>query len=502
MYCSNCGKAIKDTDLYCSFCGHKVGNDEKRHEPVNEEVIYNPPQTDKEPLIFGRREQPPYNISDPSAGKPKTCDDDFDFVWNVHKFPAAGPRETEDISFDWNPKQEENKASQFASGEDINLAGFSNLTSDQRKEKFNTYNKSREEFQKLLDREYVRLNQRPPAHEPAQYESAQNEPAQKPPVPRETIQREPLQPVLPAQMEPANMELAPAFDPIRHLQEMELERKRERDLFYAELEQQDQISEEESQPDDGRKFDTRELQKDMLQVEMDEASKTQIIERIKYGTADLEGPGAFDIKKTQYYQKPEHLNQTTVPQPGYQTGYQTGLQPEARPEIQFELQPEPKTAEIPVIKQETNVAAETPVYPEAAATVQPAMMPKQTTQPQQSQTVMRDDANMQERLKQLWDSNTAPIPVQSIPAQAAASYGEDKSEKTQGKATASKGEKSGGTKVIRFFIVLIILVLIIEGTVLGLRYFAPDSEATKRINYSITQIQDWVKDTFSGTADN
>lgn len=490
MYCSNCGKAIKDTDLYCSICGHKVGNDEKHHEPVNEEVIYNPPQTDKEPIIFGRREQPPYNISDPSAGKPKTCDDDFDFVWNVHKFPAAGPRETEDISFDWNPKQEENKASQFAPGEDINLAGFSNLTSDQRKEKFNTYNKSREEFQKLLDREYVRLNQRPPVHEPAQYEPAQNEPAQKAPIPRETIQREPEQPV---QMEPINMEPTPAFDPIRHLQEMELERKRERDLFYAELEQQDHILEEEIQPDDGRKFDTRELQKDMLQVEMDEASKTQIIERIKYGSADLEGPGDFDIKKTQYYQKPEYLNQAAEPQPGYQTGYQTGLQPEARPEIQFELQPEPKTAEIPVITQQTNAAVEAPVYPEAAATVQQAT---------QLQTAMRDDANMQERLKQLWDSNTAPIPVQSIPAQAAAAYGEDKSEKTQGKAAASKVEKGGGTKVIRFFIVLIILVLIIEGTVLGLRYFAPDSEATKRINYSITQIQDWMKDKFTGAADN
>ncbi len=494
MYCSNCGKAIKDTDLYCSFCGHKVGNDEKHHEPVNEEVIYNPPPTDKETIIFGRREQPPYNITDPSAGKPKTCDDDFDFVWNVHKFPAAGPRETEDISFDWNPKQEENYASQFAAGEDTGIAGFSNLTSDQRKEKFNTYNKSREEFQKLLDREYVRLNQRPPAHEPAQ-----NEPDQKVPTPRETIQREPVQPV---QMEPIKMESAPAFDPIRHLQEMELERKRERDLFYAELEQQEHILDEENQPEDGRKFDTRELQKDMLQVEMDEASKTQIIERIKYGTADLEGPGAFDIKKTQYYQKPEYLNQAAEPQFGPQTEYQTDLQPGTRPEIQFELQPEPITAEMPVIPQETNITAEAPVYPEAAATKQQAMPLQQTTQPQPPQTAMKDDVNMQERLKQLWDSNTAPIPVQSIPAQAAAAYGEDKSEKNQGQVATSKKEKGGSTKVIRFFIVLIILILIIEGTVLGLRYFAPDSEATKRINYSITQIQDWMKDKFTGAADN
>lgn len=466
MYCSNCGRAIKDTDLYCSVCGHKVGNDEKRHDTVAEEVIYNPPQTDKEPIMFGRKDQPIYNIVDPEGDKPKSCESDFDFVWNVHKFPSAAPREIEDINFDWNPKIEEARSSQFTSGEtDNSTAGFSSFTSEESKEKFNTYNKSREEFQKLLDREYVRLNQKPPGVEATQSTSVRTETTYNAPAQNET---------------------APVFDPIRHLQEMELERKRERDLFYAELEHQQENEVGDSDLDDGgRRFDTRELQKDLLQVEMDDVAKTQIIERIKYGTSDYEGPGDFDIKKTQYYQKPEQTSQAE--------SFEYG-----RPEVQFELQPESKTVEVPIIPPDSNFSAETPVYTEqsAAAPVEQAapILPQQAAP--------TGEVNMQERLKHLWDSDTAPIPVQSIPAQVAAAYGEDKSAKPQGNASSAKEGKSGGGKLIRFFIVLIIIVLLIEGTVLGLRYFAPDSQATKKINYSITLVQDWIKTTFSGTADN
>jgi len=446
MYCSNCGKAIKDTDLYCSSCGHKVGNDERRHEPVNEEIIYNPPKPDKEPFVFGRREQASTHIpsmsdlhdrADASAKPPKPCEGDFDFVWNVHKFPEAGPKEIEKIDFDWNPKPAGSRTAQPATGESAGTsAGFSSFTSDESKEKFNTYNKSREEFQKLLDREYVRLGQKSTAGETAA-------PAE---VPR---------------YESAAAEEPEPFDPIKHLQEMEIERKKERDLFYAELDQQDYIESDEALQPDTRRFDTIELQKDMLQVDMDEAAKTQIIERIKYGASGIGATDDFDIKKTQFYQKQEYEQRMEEPEP----------------------QVESRTMEIPIGITDMNIAAEAPAPMETSAPPPDA------------------DAAMQERLKHLWDSNTAPIPVQSIPAQAAAAYSNGQTAQTEEKATPHKEEK-GGNKLIKFFIALIIVVLVLEGTVLGLRYFAPESEATKKVNYTITLIQDWIKTTFSGKADN
>lgn len=48
----------------------------------------------------------------------------------------------------------------------------------------------------------------------------------------------------------------------------------------------------------------------------------------------------------------------------------------------------------------------------------------------------------------------------------------------------------------KFIIAIIIIILIIEGSILGLRNFAPESDATAKANQVILTIQNWVEDTF------
>lgn len=41
MFCTKCGKQIKDNSNFCSFCGNKVGNTDKFQKPKKEPTILN-----------------------------------------------------------------------------------------------------------------------------------------------------------------------------------------------------------------------------------------------------------------------------------------------------------------------------------------------------------------------------------------------------------------------------------------------------------------------------
>ncbi len=209
MYCKMCGKLLDDTDRHCRFCGTPTGfgdakvTIEESSEP-EEEVVFNPPyeeETEKEKTrgLLLMEEETEAVLTTETIGAKETIESteakDFpqnnqelkefisseimeqekdqkglqrsglrqnEFTWNVHEFPKT--RKTEDVEFDW--KLEEygkDSVNEFKPTsledelfreirEETGKSGESDV------DRFFTFSKKNEEFQKLLDREYEKLN--------------------------------------------------------------------------------------------------------------------------------------------------------------------------------------------------------------------------------------------------------------------------------------------------------------------------------------------------------
>ena len=118
MYCKECGSPLKEGDRVCKICGTPID--------IVDENVDN-------------------KSTDDSASKK---DEFSEFQWNVYDFPK--PKKTEDIDFDWGFSDNRMYNPSFEK-DDIN-SDYSSA------EKFFTFQKKNEEFQKLLDREYERIN--------------------------------------------------------------------------------------------------------------------------------------------------------------------------------------------------------------------------------------------------------------------------------------------------------------------------------------------------------
>lgn len=223
MFCRKCGKTLLDGDRFCGYCGAQVieRNESKDTDECVEEVIYNDETTSslltegiienndiQENLVQTQNENKGRNLN----GQPKPN-------WNLEGFPTSGEehRKTEDIKVDWKnqdllrfeTKQEQNKEVEKVSKSEVELEpeiksetkmdifelfdkqqeenkepevkqsyidptleqelfGAKNNKSDkvhtfeeEQIDKFYTFSKKNEEFQKLLDKEYERLKQEP-----------------------------------------------------------------------------------------------------------------------------------------------------------------------------------------------------------------------------------------------------------------------------------------------------------------------------------------------------
>lgn len=93
MFCTKCGKELYEGDRFCAFCGAEVRN---RIASKNDEVVFNPPfkieaQKKTEEILKAvedRKEE---------ATKKETVA----FNWNLEGFPAAQPKRTADVDFNW-----------------------------------------------------------------------------------------------------------------------------------------------------------------------------------------------------------------------------------------------------------------------------------------------------------------------------------------------------------------------------------------------------------------
>lgn len=165
MYCRKCGSLLDDTDQYCQKCGEPTGvqisNESKESFENAEEAILNPPYTDIEnnnTLISNEESELDKTAADSEKNDPSK---NSEFIWNVHDFPS--PKKIEDIEFNWNLDEysqsdiKEEKEPILEETLFREIKDESNKSAKSKIDRFYTFNRKKEEFQKLLDKEYERL---------------------------------------------------------------------------------------------------------------------------------------------------------------------------------------------------------------------------------------------------------------------------------------------------------------------------------------------------------
>lgn len=213
MYCRNCGQKLADGDKFCSSCGAKTilaseseikdTGAENLQPQINdaaeqkEEPLFEPFDFKAYGFDFGSESESEEDAAEPK--KPVAPVEDFD--WNIHSFPGNGVEKTEEVDFNWSltpeeaaaeeakkatemaaepapevlaPKEPEWKpeapagdapkaeAAPASSLEEELFGGLENKTDEARKQseeidKFFTFHKKNEEFQRLLDQEYEKI---------------------------------------------------------------------------------------------------------------------------------------------------------------------------------------------------------------------------------------------------------------------------------------------------------------------------------------------------------
>jgi len=191
MYCRSCGNKLGDMDRFCQVCGTPTGYQEPPAAPaetseIKEEIVFNPPYENKSHFA---EEEPPFEAEEAPAAKKEEEDlqefisedeieahkqekdtdsseplKNAEFAWNVHEFPGTtGAKKTEEIIFNWNmedfnqPEEKEPEVKAFEEELFQEIRDESNRIKEQNIDRFFTFSKKNEEFQKLLDKEYEKF---------------------------------------------------------------------------------------------------------------------------------------------------------------------------------------------------------------------------------------------------------------------------------------------------------------------------------------------------------
>jgi len=167
MYCTNCGTEVAEGSKFCSNCGTRL------EVPAQPEV---PAESMAAPAAEAAAAQEEAEVKRPSFAE---------FEWHVEDYPnREGIEKTEDVDFNWNASPDDiadvpRRAAKAAAavktpeasadvlrGEDLEKAVFGQmqqekspeeLSAAERIDKFYTFNKKNEEFQKLINNEYQRV---------------------------------------------------------------------------------------------------------------------------------------------------------------------------------------------------------------------------------------------------------------------------------------------------------------------------------------------------------
>lgn len=196
MYCRKCGNKISDTDHYCQYCGTPTGFKDTLSAPgdpeeATEEIVFNPPYDNKSHFDEeeGSAPEPEEYLKEFISEKEidvhkdiqKSGEEAFEpqmaksseFNWNVHEFPQN--RKTDDVEFNWDIEEfgpqnkkdfestEQKEAAATAFEEELfrEIRDESSRIREQNIDRFFTFSRKNEEFQKLLDQEYEKFRIRP-----------------------------------------------------------------------------------------------------------------------------------------------------------------------------------------------------------------------------------------------------------------------------------------------------------------------------------------------------
>ena len=137
MYCKRCGNFVNEDDTKCRACGTLIE------------------KPDEEPTVQDKKEE---------VRPQEHADTNSEFQWNIHEFPKS--KKTEDAVFVWDASALETKEpepDEIPLEEQLfrEMSRESIDTHPEELDKFLTFSRKNEEFQKLLDREYERLHQGP-----------------------------------------------------------------------------------------------------------------------------------------------------------------------------------------------------------------------------------------------------------------------------------------------------------------------------------------------------
>jgi len=170
MYCKVCGNPLKEDDAICTVCGAELDKEFDPFAADAEEQENAPESVDLDGDV--EDESSDYDTSDIFSNSKEenrqpfseSNSDKGEFSWNIYDFPK--PRKTEDIRFDWGdgvfPDKleagqgaEEEKEKELFPGPSVSGVEWEEAVADAG-EQF-SFDEKNEEFQKLLDREYERL---------------------------------------------------------------------------------------------------------------------------------------------------------------------------------------------------------------------------------------------------------------------------------------------------------------------------------------------------------
>ncbi|MDD7601375.1 MAG: zinc-ribbon domain-containing protein [Firmicutes bacterium] len=104
MFCTNCGKKLHDGDRFCANCGTRVREEAPE---MRQEVVFNPPFK-AEAEHRTRENFTGFAEGGEEAPKPRKTEPAH-FDWNLDGFPAAGVKKTEEVNFNWDSVIERKK---------------------------------------------------------------------------------------------------------------------------------------------------------------------------------------------------------------------------------------------------------------------------------------------------------------------------------------------------------------------------------------------------------
>lgn len=179
MFCKECGKSISDDSKFCSYCGSKVEPIESpdRPEPSIAEVT-GPEQGVRDIHKDGLHKVEGGNENSRKINLKRTAH----FNWDLDGFPSEDSKKEKKVDLAWGDvllqgnkeerskeddslhkmifgfEPDESKPETDVSSSVDSSANINSMDSN-RVNKFYTFNKKNEEFQRLLDREYEKLKQ-------------------------------------------------------------------------------------------------------------------------------------------------------------------------------------------------------------------------------------------------------------------------------------------------------------------------------------------------------